>query len=180
MKPTLQFIFLGAIFISSAFAITNENQLRVMFNNGVLSPGMSCNSADWVQVLKAVSLRRRFLRQTNDTLDENIADDPVSKGSARKLPVVFYPASCKTSCLGFAPGTCVAPACKGYRRDLDEATAEQNNRDLQSSYNDAWCSAAQNAANICLDALARWNVVTPSCVNLLNAPRKMDCLVVTC
>jgi hypothetical protein len=76
-----------------------------------------------------------------------------------------------TTCKGFATGTCLAVACKGFRREL-EAT-EENDRDLQSS---TWCTGVKIMAGIHLNALSRTQVLTNSCSALVQAPRTIECI----
>jgi hypothetical protein len=169
-------LFLSLIFVSSCAAIA-ENQVRILFNNGIAAAGMSCNSADMQWVTFSLPYGRRNLRQGNRTVNEQQSvgvED--SSGSGRKLPLAFYSASCKTSCTGFATGTCVAPACKAYRRELEE---DENDRGLQ--YSDMWCTMAKNYVDNTLNMIVMvGGFVSSPCMKLLKAPRRIECLSVVC
>lgn len=172
----------GFLFISSCAAIS-ENQVRILLNNGVAAPGMSCSAGDMVMVLKSLLFTRRNLRQGNNKVEEPQSNDEAdSTGSGRKLPVTLYPASCRTTCQGFATGTCVAPACKGYRREMEETVKEEltkEDRDLLV-FDFFWCEAAKANVQTYLSLLSVGGLVSPSCMKLLQAPRKVDCIRVVC
>jgi hypothetical protein len=170
----LKSTFLFLVFASSCAAIT-ENQIRILFNNGSNAPGMSCSAADMVWVNKSLLFARRNLRQAKGNVNEqqSLLDVDDSSDSGRNLGVVFYPATCKTSCSGFATGTCVAPGCKGYRRELEDT---ENGRDLQND--EAWCVDAKGRVSTFLGILQA--LVSSPCWKLLTAPRTMECITVTC
>jgi hypothetical protein len=167
---------LAAFFLTSP-VVTAENQIRIGLNKGVASPDMSCTTADFSWIMTTIStlyFPRRNLRQGNvETKDDepDVDNDTTKTHQERKLPTSLYPASCKTTCQGFAKGTCLALACKGFRREL-EAT-EENDRDLQSS---TWCSMVQKIAGMNLDTLSRSQLITNSCRALLQAPRTIECI----
>lgn len=162
-------------------AVTTEYQLRVLFNDGVAAPGMNCSSdQDYKEVQWALvpPTQGRFLRQSNLEIEEmeHDSEQGPSENEQRQLSVAFYPATCKTACQGFATRTCVAPGCKGFRRELEEM---EDDRALQFS-GDPWCNIAQGKAKAFLDFLSISTKVSTSCQNLLKQPRNMTCLVVTC
>jgi hypothetical protein len=168
---------LAALWLMSP-AVTAENQIRVGLNNGVAHPDMSCTTADLSLIMKTISgltSTRRNLRQGNVETKDGESDvdnkDTIKTHQERKLPPSFYPASCKKTCQGFATGTCLAVACKGFRREL-EAT-EENDRDLQSSI---WCTTVKMVAGINLNALSNTQLLTNSCRALVQAPRTIECI----
>jgi hypothetical protein len=199
-------------------AAITEDQIRILLNNGAAASDMSCSAPDMVNVLKALIFTRRNLRQGSNKVNEKqILDVDESVDNGRKLPLAFYPSTCKISCQGFATGTCVAPACKGFRRETKE---EENDRDLwfttsqtsgasksasvfigtsasngtssssgfvsmsttTSTNADSftWCDTAKSNVNRFLDLLIKGGVISSSCVKLLQAPRKLECLTVSC
>jgi hypothetical protein len=181
INNTMQFSFrlvaiLAAFFLTSP-VVTAEDQVRVALNNGVAHPDMSCTTADLSLIMKTISALtspRRNLRQGNvETKDgePDVENKDTTIPQERKLPISFYPASCKTTCQGFAKGTCLAVACKGFRRELEDT--EENERNLQSS---AWCTGVKMAAGITLNTLSRTQVLTNSCRALVQAPRTIECI----
>jgi hypothetical protein len=169
---------LAALWLTSP-VVTAENQIRVGLNNGVARPDMYCTTAELSSIMKLISgqtLRGRNLRQDNVETNDGEPDvdkDTTKTHQERKLP--FYPASCKTTCQGFAQGTCLAVACKGFRREL-EAT-EENDRDLQSP---PWCTVAKTMAGSILDNFSIVLGLTNSCTALVKAPRTIECINVVC
>ena len=186
MKSFASLILLAFTFVSSTFAVTTEKQVRILLNNGVVAPGMSCTDADWRFILQVFYYTRRNLRQGSNKLIEHSFDDSENTGNGRKLPSTFYPASCRTACDGQARGHCVAAGCRNYRREMEgetetgqEAMAEQDERGLQDS-NEQWCTSAKRTANLFLTSVASGNALSQPCRNLVNAPRTIDCLLITC
>jgi hypothetical protein len=132
------------LIVAPSCAAIAENQVRILLNNGAAAASdMSCSSADMILVLKSLLFTRRNLRQGKNKVDEPQSNDvDASYDSGRKLSVVFYPASCKTTCQGFATGTCVAPACKGYRREMKGL---ENDRELQVSSSSSSSSSSSGS-----------------------------------
>jgi hypothetical protein len=165
---------LAAFFLTSP--VVAENQIRIVLNNGVAHPDMSCTTADFSSLMKLISgltFPRRNLRQGNVETNDGEPDvdkDTTTAHQERKLPPSFYPPSCKHTCQGFATGTCLAVACKGFRREL-EAT-EENVRDRQNSI---WCTTAKRVAESTLDRLSQ-RILTNSCRALVQAPRAIECI----
>jgi hypothetical protein len=157
-----------------------ENQIRVIFNDGVISDNMQCDDVEVETILEAI-LKRRFLRE--DTTSRSYVNQESDIIQERDLQSTFYPATCKTACAGFAKGTCTAKRCRGYRRDRHEmetgqevVTMDESARALQKD----WCERAKKQANNYLRSVIAANKVSSSCIQLLSAPRTMDCLIVTC
>jgi hypothetical protein len=172
MKGSTALSFFLLAFAALSLAETTENQIRVTFNNGVIAPGLSCDASDTLQLSKTID-RHRFLRAD--------AHQDTETNQQRKLQATFYPASCKTTCAGFLPGTCLAQSCRGFRRELDavETTAGakyDQDRVLRSE----WCALAMKHADNYLDAIIKANKVSGSCAKLLKTTRQMDCMIVTC
>ena len=152
------------LFISFSFISAAENQLRVVFNNGLTAPNMNCTASDMTKIMNAIAMPIRQLRSVSE------------KNEERKL-VTFYPPKCKETCKAFATGTCVAPACKGYRREL----AAEEERDLYGYDSNAlWCDLAISLGDMSLNQLVSFGQVSKNCTNLLKAPRNMTCLTVIC
>ena len=154
---------------ATTMALTTENQVRVLLNNGIDSNKLVCNDEELATIMKAVTTRR-FLRA--DTSKEEYPHE-------RNLQTTYYPASCRTTCAGFTRGKCLAQGCYGYRRELKEtsdAAEQDDSRLLQTD----WCILAKKHAENSLDSIINGNKVSSSCVQLLNAPRTIDCMVVTC
>lgn len=167
--------FWGLFVVASnlASAQISENQLRIVFNNGEIAPDMSCTESDMVQLLKAID-GRRFLRA-------NIGEE--NRTIQKRTLQTYYPASCKRTCAGYTPGTCLAQGCRGYRRTLNEGgtsepedTVKKNRRILQSE----WCANAVKHADNYLDSIINAKKVSSSCINLLQTSRQIDCMIVTC
>jgi hypothetical protein len=178
INNTMQFSFrlvaiLAAFFLTSP-VVTAENQIRVVLNKGVARPDMSCTTADLSLIETYISKLSggRNLRQGNVETKDGEPDmdkDTTKTHQERKLP--FYPTSCKTTCQGFAPTTCLAVTCKGFRRELE--APEENDRDLQSS---TWCPVAKFGAENLLNMLSRMSILTTSCSALVQLPRTIDCI----
>lgn len=158
-----------------------EFQVRVVMNNGVTGPNMTCSGTqDWSIVSKALngtrsaasSLRRSNLAIEGEDID---SDTGIVGNKERKLLVTFYPATCKTTCQYFATGTCTAPGCKGFRREMEDM---ENNRDLQTTF--TWCPSATQTAYNSLDSLKTNPLISIACKNLLNQPRNATCISVSC
>lgn len=175
MVKLLSFLVSSLLF-GSTFILAAENQLRVLFNNGIASPGMNCTAADLTKVLNAIALPVRHLRQASEEEDAN-------RPRERKL-LTFFPPKCKETCKGFATGTCIAPACKGFRRDLEEDSSvlevQEERRVQYFDSNALWCDLAISLGNSSLNRLVAFGSVSPSCVKLMNSPRNMTCLSAVC
>jgi hypothetical protein len=176
MQISFRLVAILAVLFLTSPVVTAEDQVRVVLNNGVAHPDMSCNTADMSSIMKLISkltAPRRNLRQSNVEMMEGepfVDKNATTTHQERKLPASFYPPSCKHTCQGFATGTCLAVACKGFRREL-EAT-EENDRDLQSSL---WCTTVKRVAESTLDTLSQ-RILTNSCRALVQAPRTIECI----
>jgi hypothetical protein len=166
-----------AVFVS-LFAtlpiVTAENQLRLAFSTGGNDTGVSCSSSDMLQIRRAFNMETRYLRQDDSDISDHHDMDPTTdivSDHGRKLPVTFYPPSCKTSCAGFATGRCLVPGCKGFRRELGSEIA--NDRNLQQA---VWCVEAISLGNQTLNRLARSAYITIPCKSLLGGPTSFECL----
>lgn len=171
----LSFRTIALLGLNFAFSSAlTEYQMVAIFNNGNITPEMNCeNEQDAALILSAMTGGRREVLETEENDLES--DHGIVEGNLRRrLTGYFYPSSCKVSCQGFATGSCVAPGCKGYRRDLADA---DGSRDLQST---GWCRLAYAAAVSHLDALKTDPSVSTECLNLLNQPRQLSCVVVRC
>jgi hypothetical protein len=120
---------------------------------------------------QAFNMDIRYLRQDDSKMSDNNLDPALmANNHERKLPVAFYPPSCKTSCAGFAIGTCLVPGCKGFRRELGSEI--ENDRNLQA----VWCVEAISLGNQTLNRLARSALITIPCKSLLGGPTSFECL----
>lgn len=141
-------------------------------------PDMNCTAADMAKILRAIDVPVRHLRQTNDNKEE------LHRRTGRQLPS-FTPPRCRETCRGFATGTCVAQACKGYHRGLEEddettEALEEGREMLFFDLNTIWCDWGIHMATYALDKLVSYRSVSASCLNLLKSDRTMDCLSVVC
>jgi hypothetical protein len=173
MQFSFRLVAILAVFFLASPVVTAEDQIRIALNKGVAHPDMYCTASEFTAVSSwiTVSLWRRNLRLGNVETKDGEPDvdnkDTTMAHQERKLP--FYPASCKTTCQGFAPRTCIAVACKGFRREL-EAT-EENDRDLLSV-----CEFQKEMNGRILTALSKTTLVSKPCQALLQAPRTIECI----
>ena len=164
----------GFLFVAPAFAIS-EYQIRVLFNNGVPVPDMSCNSVDMTLINTALTYGRRNLRQGKIEIEESSIDQDLPEDEKERKLATLYPATCKGACQGQTPGYCTAAGCKGFRRELEE---EEADRELNADF---WCPQVTNMANLKLNALVSSSgALSSSCKLLLNKPRTMHCLTMIC
>ena len=152
------------------FAIADASlQIRYLFNNGIPLYGASCDYAD-MRALKLIfqQYSYRKLRRVQvlvETREMDFDKDVARKHKERQLP--YYPPYCKDSCKGFAPRTCLAANCKGYRRNL-----QNEDRDLEAS---ATCDMAISAINGQLEQYTNNHLLTEPCITLISAPRTIEC-----
>lgn len=158
-----------------------EYQMLVVFNGGNTATGMTCSSeSDWALVMQAMGGgRRNALEGSDPASDQGMEEETDGTHLRRRLAGYLYPAACKSTCGSFAPRTCTAPGCKGYRRGLAAAPEDEstNGRDLQST---GWCRLAYESVVSKLNALKTNPSVSAACKNLLNQPRQLTCVVVNC
>jgi hypothetical protein len=149
--------------------VTAVNVMRYLFNNGIISEELSCNSTEWEKIdpiFDSVKPNNRALRQVNVSSKKRETDFEVDvigeEGNDEKKRELLTNAQCKNLCAGQTPGTyCRATGCTWYivRRKLGN-----------------WCFDTAGSINAQLDNLVSKKLVSSSCQNLLSAPRKIECL----
>jgi hypothetical protein len=83
--------------------------VRILLNQGnTLESEQMCNSADAEVLEAAIAAASKPSRRGLQVAKKQT---PI----ARKLPVPFFPSSCKKNCQGFARGHCLVANCIGYR-----------------------------------------------------------------
>lgn len=167
-------IALFGFLCSFASAQIEEMQLRVVL------PGNSCSSHDKRWILGSFyRVGGRNLRHNKLNFEENELGAGISDNDHRQMIATFKQASCKTSCSGFTDRSCLAPACKGYRRELRDVTSYS--RDLQVDP-EAWCESAKTNARRMIRMVMIENRISSACITeLVNLSAiQMDCLSVIC
>ena len=116
MKLLLHKLIL-AVTIGSSNA---DRMIRLLFNNGVTpTDDMFCSISDNAHidnVFKPIK-RVRYLREAamDPTANSNITSNDVELADTH-IDRELWPTYCKNNCAGYAPGTCRATNCVGYRR----------------------------------------------------------------
>jgi hypothetical protein len=158
-----------AVVVVGPVVVHADRMVRYLFNNGVddASAG-SCNAVDYGKIdtiftnsAKPATYGKRNLLRSESTTD-------LHENEERELQL-WHPA-CKNNCAGWAPTTCRATGCVGYRRQLSKATTATKQRDLQVA-----CSTQVNYLNTEFNKLVTNNLVTPSCKTFLSKPRHVEC-----
>jgi hypothetical protein len=160
-------------FVFGPVVVHADRMVRFLFNNGVEDASLvGCNADDDVKIdmifnqsgYDATYVNRNLLRSENkNDLHEN---------HERELQL-WHP-KCKKECAGWAPRTCRATDCVGYRRQLGKATTAINQRGLQSGKSFS-CTTQVNYLHTELNNLVTNNLVSTDCKTLLNKPRNVTC-----
>jgi hypothetical protein len=156
------------LLVFSLSAVVEAHMLvRILLNQGnTLESEQMCDSAD-VEVLEAaIAAASQPSRRGLQVAKKQI---PI----ARKLPVPFFPSSCKRNCQGFAHGHCLVANCIGYRargRGLLRQVVSHN-RQLDWSSD---CISQMTDLNDALDSTM--SNLSSDCQALVNAPRYMSCI----
>jgi hypothetical protein len=109
-----------ALLVSIMVGAVNADQMvRVIFNNGVTpTEATFCDVSDSLKIDFAFRpiVRVRYLRETTETMvDTNVESTDIEIVDTH-VDRELWPAYCKNNCAGYAPGTCRATGCVGYRR----------------------------------------------------------------
>ena len=157
-------------------AVNAAIQIRYLFNNGASMAGVTCTENDKFLLTSIFQqYNYRNLRQASSKVkiedrEMDFDTDVARKHKERQLP--YYPPECKNACKGFAPNTCAAANCKGYRRELAEDNEETNEeRNLQMANA---CQIAQTNINIQLTNIIN-SGLSASCKPMISAPRSIEC-----
>ena len=150
----------GILLLPSSNALI---EIRYLFNNGVDDPSMTCNEQDMYIMDEIFSLRvNRNLRGKEVAIEHRAIDFITDMTGSKQHPErqLAYPLYCKDSCRGFAPRTCRAVNCVGYRRKMVE--------EMQ-------CANTTALINADLAYYSSTNQLSSSCQSLVNAPRTIEC-----
>jgi hypothetical protein len=178
MKLTCYFAsaFVGA-FASQICAVQAETMLRVIFNNGIADPSLSCSAQDNLLVSRVFErpLNRRNLRSS--ATSDQMARSPIDyiqeikqsngNGEDRELQA---PAHCKEDCRGYVTGQCRAIGCASYNKNR-----RLNKYGQGFLSNSTYCRTTADSIESDLQYLVNQNMVSRSCIALLQAPRKIEC-----
>ena len=177
MKFSTSFVILLLSCLSSK--VIAENVIRYLFNNGVPNSALICNATDWAKIdpfFDNVKSTRRSLRQVNTISQARTLDfemDIIGQHNVKERDLQTHTAAyCKRECEGIASRQyCKASGCTWYvvRRNLGDNMSE---RDLQST----WCTNTANSINSQINNLVATKQLSGPCINLMNAPRKIECL----
>jgi hypothetical protein len=141
--------------------------VRILLNQGnTLESEQMCNSADAEVLEAAIAAASKPSRRGLQVAKKQT---PI----ARKLPVPFFPSSCKKNCQGFARGHCLVANCIGYRargRGLLRQVVSHN-RQLDWSSD---CISQMTDLNDALDSTMA--NLSSDCQALVKAPRYMSCI----
>jgi hypothetical protein len=180
MKLSSSFVVVCVGLVANAiYVVQAETMLRMILNNGITDPSMSCTAVDNILISKVFDrpLNRRNLRSSttlNQAVDrpidyiqeiehsnDNEEDRELQQSSA---------ATCKRECEGIASGYCYKTGCTWYNK----------NRKLQNYgkgflSNSTFCRTTADSINSDLEYLVTQSLVSTSCIALLQAPRKIEC-----
>ena len=168
-------IFIFSLFVPPV-AGTYYDILRVVFNNGNPS---SCTTTEWNTIDTAIYNMAKVQRKLSlrggksiNMTDTSVGDeeDGVTKDESEEINTSreLYPNSCANSCAGFAPKTCKALNCIGYRRALMDI----KKREL------FWASGCNNQItemNNLITNMRNGPGFTTNCKNYLALSRKYEC-----
>lgn len=130
--------------------------MEMIINNGI-APKVAepCNFFDNIRINTcfAPSGARRFLRSSNNIVSANATHHQQQLQQQHQRQA--YPLICKDLCAGFAPKTCRAKQCEGYRRDLQHDLVEQydENHSRNLFLDMAICNTTIDTTNICLNMI---------------------------
>ena len=180
MKFTSVFVaIVVSIFVNAVDMVQAETMVRMIINDGIVIPGLSCSAEDNVLISNVFDrpLNRRNLRSS--TIVENsvhpidiVHEIDQSYGSNDKDRNLQHTASyCRDQCRGMATGYCTAVGCSSYNK---------KRRQLQNygkgfASNSTLCRTTADSISSDLDYLVSQSMVSSSCVALLQAPRTMEC-----
>jgi hypothetical protein len=150
-----------------------ETRLRMVLNNGIVSPNMTCNANDLALIGKAFDqpLNRRNLRKVVNTGSNERAVTYVDslEDAHRDLDEIGSASYCRDECKGIT-GICYKTGCHWYstgKRKLAFGTGYLSNSTL--------CTTTTQSINYDLDFLVNQSLVSTSCQAVLKGPRKIKC-----
>lgn len=143
--------------------VSADVMVRYVFNNGV-SPKADtyCSDSDNGKIDEIFKLgsNRRHLRHNN-----------AKEAMPRELKT--YPRYCKNNCVKYAPGTCRATNCLGFRRSLNRVGRREASVPAEHAQT---CSESLTTIQKQLDELILKNLVSNTCkVFLKNSTRTSAC-----
>ena len=178
MKLTSSFLFACVGVIANMIcAVQAETMLRMILNNGIVDPNLSCTSEDNALISKVFErpLNRRNLR-SGATLDQ-IVDRPIdyiqeidSNEGDRELQAFGSPAYCQNECRYVASGYCYKSGCHWYNKGR-----RLQNYGKGFLSNSTYCRTTADSIESDLHYLVNQSMVSSSCIALLQAPRKIEC-----
>jgi hypothetical protein len=181
MKLTSSFVVASVGLIANAIYVVNaETMLRMILNNGIADPSMSCTKEDKILISKAFDqpLNRRNLRSSatvDGTVDRPIdyiqeIEQNYDNAGDRDLQAFGSQAYCKDECRGYVSGQCWKSGCTWYnkRRQL-----QKYGKGFLS--NSTFCRSTADSINSDLEYLVNQSMVSSSCIALLQAQRRIEC-----
>ena len=165
-----------AIMIScmQCYVVFAERMVRFSFNNGLPSIPLlnECTRDDFhyidaiFNITNTIGKHDRNLRRSAPITSKHGAEQLGQ--TLRELP--SYPGRCKNYCAGYAPGTCRASGCQGYRRSMQDGPGSE----MKS------CDAQLSDMHDALDDLISANdgtLLSKSCQQFIRkAARESQCL----
>ena len=169
------------VIVEAAYVAQAETMLRLILNNGITTPEMSCSAVDNILISKVFDrpLNRRNLRSNSvekvdrpmDKLHVIDHSDNNNNDEDRHLQFVGTASYCRDECRGYATGHCYKTGCGWYnnkRRQLQ-------NYGKGFASNSTLCRTTADSISSDLDYIMSQSLVSSSCVALLQAPRKIEC-----
>ena len=179
MKISSIIVIAASLWMNAASA---ETMLRVVFNNGTVTEGLSCDDKESKLISKVFDRpldRRRNLRSSSDM---NHADRPIDfyqdeitprygSDDGRDLQAVGSPAYCRDECRGIAAGQCFAAKCGWYNKHRRQL------KKYGSGFlsNSTLCQETVKSVDEDLEYLAEEGKLSTTCMALLKAPRQIEC-----
>jgi hypothetical protein len=162
MKFVTTFLFLALSLFSPAVKVQANDVVQILFNDQYAS---SCNDDEWWQIdnqIYVVSQIQRKLRGDKEAIpqEEEVPVDETNRA--------LWPTYCANNCAGFAPKTCKALTCVGYRR----RTLATVMRGLFYGSN---CQNQITELNVLLTNLGNRESISSGCKEYLGLSRQYNC-----
>lgn len=129
----------------------------------------ACSSNDWdiidAAILEWTNYDYRKLRGSDAAI---VSNDRIPVDENNRA---LWPWYCANRCDGFAPRTCKAVNCVGYRRGL----VETMKHGLYQAFLYFDCSSQSADLEQVISGIIWYNRVSPACVSYLNIPRQYSC-----
>lgn len=181
MKLTSSFVVACVgVFANVICVVKAETMLRMILNNGIADPSLSCSAADNVLLSQVFDrpLNRRKLR-SGKTLDQAV-DLPINYiqdveqafhiNEDRELYTFGSAAYCKDECRLVASGYCWKSGCTWYNK-----RRQMQNYGKGFLSNSTSCRTTADSISSDLAYLVNQSMVSSSCMALLKAPRTIEC-----